>query len=71
MPEESVLFNEAGHKLIDMYSSIRDLVEKELMKFTYEELRMLKMLYGNELTYPLYADVVDTLDGATPQDMIH
>ena len=71
MTEEPLVFNEAGHKLIDMYSSIRDLVEKELMKFTYEELRMLKMLYGNELTYPLYADIIDTLEGATPLDRIH
>ena len=71
MNEEPLVFSEAGHKLIDMYSSIRDLVEKELMKFTYEELKMLKMLYGNELTYPLYADIVDTLDGATSLDRIH
>ena len=58
-------------KLIDLYKKLREVAELELMTFDTEELEILKLFYGEELTYPLYGDVRSLLSGPTGSDRVH
>ena len=62
---------DTAKKLFEMYDKIRQLCEKELMQFTVEELEMMRKFYGNELTYPIYQDIIDTLSGPQVEDRVH
>ena len=71
MEEETSRYIETAKKLFVMYDKIRTLCELELMQFSVEELQMLQKFYGNELTYPIYQDVLDTLSGPQLEDKVH
>ena len=58
-------------KLVDLYKKLREVAELELMTFDTEELEILKIFYGEELTYPLYGDVTSLLSGPTGSDRVH
>ena len=62
---------ELSLKIVDLYVNMRSYVEQELMKFTYDELKLIESFYGKELVYPLYADIVDTLDGIPLGEVVH
>jgi hypothetical protein len=58
-------------KLIDLYQKIRETAELELMTFDIEELEILKLFYGEDLTYPLHGDVTTLLSGPSGSDRVH
>ena len=66
--EEYILMTK---KLIDLYKKIREVAELELMTFDVEELEILKLFYGEDLTYPLHGDVTTLLSGPSGSDRVH
>ena len=68
---ETRTYIETARKLFELYDKIRTLCEQELMQFTVEELEMMNKFYGNELTYPIYQDIIDTLSGPQIDDRVH
>ena len=68
---ETRTYIETAQKLFTMFEKIRNLCEQELMQFTVEELEMMRKFYGNELTYPIYQDILDTLSGPQIEDRVH
>ena len=68
---ETRTYIETAQKLFTMFEKIRNLCEQELMQFTVEELEMMNKFYGNELTYPIYQDIIDTLSGPQIEDRVH
>lgn len=60
-----------GTKVWDLYSKIRDLVDREMMEFTEDELRIITVLYGENLIYPVYDHVNQLLTGTPESETIH
>ena len=52
-----------GQKVWDLYAKIREVVDVEMMEFTEDELRVVSMLYGENLVYPVYNHVNQLLTG--------
>ena len=57
--------------LWDMYSKIHEQVELELMKLDEEELRIMKIVYADQLVYPIHEHIDQLLEGARPSDTVH
>ena len=64
-------FGPFGSRVWDMYSKIRDLVDREMMEFTEEELHMINLLYGENFNYPIYNHVSQLLTGAPDDEVLH
>ena len=60
-----------GVKVWDLYAKIRDLVDIEMMEFTEDELRIITVLYGENLIYPVYDHVNQLLTGTPESETIH
>ena len=62
---------DASIKIIDIYDKIRRVMEEEMLKFSYDELNTISVIYGKELTYPMYQDINDALAGPEFNDTVH
>ena len=60
-----------GEKLFAMFAKLNEVTEMELMQFTAEELRLLRLSYGEALVYPIYGQIDQVLDGATESETVH
>jgi hypothetical protein len=68
---EQITFGPMGRKVWDMYAKIKDLVDREMMEFTIEELQTLKVIYGDNFFYPVYNHIDTLLDGAPTEETVH
>jgi hypothetical protein len=57
--------------LWDMYSKIHDQVDAELMRLDEEELRIMKIVYSDQLNYPIHEHIDQLLEGASHGDTVH
>ena len=69
--EENFELGELTLKIFDLFNTIRSVAEVELMNFTVEELNTLKAFYQKDLTYPIWSDVEELLNGAPKDEYIH
>lgn len=69
--ESGVSFGPFGTKVWDLYGKIRELVDKEMMNFTEEELQMIDMIYGENFSYPVHNHVTSLLTGAPMTETVH
>ena len=68
---DGVSFGPFGSKVWDLYAAIREVVDREMMNFTEEELHMINLLYGENFNYPVYNHVTALLTGAPMEETIH
>ena len=57
--------------LFDVYSSIHKEVDKELMRLDEEDLRILQIIYADQLIYPIHEHIDNLLKGPPPGESIH
>lgn len=69
--DEMSAFGPMGEKVWNMYSRVSDVVDLELMNFTEDELKMVNMLYGENLTYPIFGHVAQLMIGAPEDEVLH
>ena len=68
---EEFTFGPMAQKLWTMFGKVRELVDEEMMEFTVEELYTLKLLYGENLYYPVYNHVEKLLEGTPEEETLH
>jgi len=71
MDSDEMAFGPMGTKVWDLYARIRDVVEVEIMNFSEEELRVVSVLYGENLIYPVYNHVNELLTGTPEGEALH
>ena len=71
MDSDEMAFGPMGTKVWDLYARIRDVVEVEIMNFSEEELRVVSVLYGENLIYPVYNHVNELLTGTPQEETLH
>ena len=64
-------FGPMGQKVWDLYAKIREVVDVEMMEFTEDELRVVSVLYGENLVYPVYNHVDQLLTGTPAEETLH
>ena len=64
-------FGPMGQKVWDLYAKIREVVDVEMMEFTEDELRIVSVLYGENLVYPVYNHVDQLLTGTPAEETLH
>lgn len=57
--------------LYDLYATLHEQVDAELMKLSEEELRIMQIIYRKELVYPIHEHIDQLLSGATNGDTLH
>lgn len=57
--------------LYNLYATLHDQVDAELMKLTEDELRIMQIVYRKELVYPIHEHIDQLLSGATSGDTLH
>ena len=62
---------EISRVLFDIYNKLHSEVDKELMRLDQEDLRILQIVYGNHLTYPIHEHIDGLLDGPPAGESIH
>ena len=60
-----------NRSLFQLYSALHTTAEAELMKLDQNELKLLKLLYADQLVYPIADHIDQLLDGAPPSETIH
>ena len=60
-----------GTKIFMLFHELHEATERELMKFSADELRLLRLQYQDTLVYPIYSQIDQILDGAHPSETIH
>ena len=68
---DEITFGPMGMKVWNMYAKIRELVDREMMEFTMDELYTLKLLYGENFYYPVYNHIDKLLDGTPEEETVH
>ena len=69
--DEMTTFGPMGEKVWNMYSRVSDLVDIELMNFTEEELKMVNLLYAENLVYPIHDHVSQLMTGTPEDEVLH
>ena len=64
-------FGPMGAKVWDLYAKIRELVDKEMMEFTEDELHMINLLYGENFIYPVHNHVTELITGTPNTETLH
>jgi hypothetical protein len=54
-----------------MYSRVQEVVDLELMNFTEDEIKMVSVLYGDNLIYPIYDHVTQLMTGTPEEEILH
>ena len=57
--------------LHQIYSKVHDQVDAELMRLSEEELRIMKIIYSDKLTYPIHAHISQLLEGVSAGETLH
>ena len=60
-----------NRSLFQLYSVLHEAVDKELMKLDQQELRMLQLLYSDQLVYPIHDHIDQLLGGAPASETVH
>ena len=68
---DEITFGPMGKKVWDLYAKIRELVDRELMEFTVDELYTIKLIYGENFYYPVFNHVDKLLDGTPEEETLH
>jgi len=68
---QEITFGPMGQKVWDMYAKIRELVDREMMEFTIDELYTLRLLYGENFNYPVHNHIDKLLEGSPAEETIH
>ena len=69
--KQTVDFRNLSYKIVKMFERMREVSEHELMAFTADELKTLKLFYGDELTYPIHGDIDYVLSGPSESERVH
>ena len=69
--DEMTTFGPMGEKVWNMYSRVQEVVDIELMNFTEDELKMVSVLYGENLIYPIHNHVSQLMTGAPEEEVLH
>ena len=69
--ESGIKTSHMSDVLWDMYSKIHEQVDAELMKLNEEELRIMKIVYADNLNYPIHDHIDQLLEGAIHGDTVH
>ena len=69
--DEMTTFGPMGEKVWNMYSRVQEVVDIELMNFTEDELKMVSVLYGENLIYPIHTHVIQLMTGAPEEEVLH
>lgn len=62
------LMSEVLHQI---YSKVHDQVDAELMRLSEEELRIMKIIYSDQLTYPIHEHISHLLEGVGSGETLH
>ena len=62
---------EISKVLFDIYERLHAEVDKELMRLDQEDLRIMQIIYADQLNYPIYDHIEGLLDGAPTGESIH
>ena len=57
--------------LHQIYSKVHDQVDAELMRLSEEELRIMKIIYSDQLTYPIHEHISYLLEGVSAGETLH
>jgi pyruvate/2-oxoglutarate/acetoin dehydrogenase E1 component len=57
--------------LHQIYSKVHDQVDAELMRLSEEELRIMKIIYSDQLTYPIHEHISHLLEGVGSGETLH
>lgn len=57
--------------LYDIYERLHAEIDKELMRLDQEDLRIMQIIYADQLTYPIHEHIDGLLDGAPTGESIH
>ena len=57
--------------LHQIYSKVHDQVDAELMRLSEEELRIMKIIYSDKLTYPIHEHISHLLEGVSAGETLH
>ena len=57
--------------LHQIYSKVHDQVDAELMRLSEEELRIMKIIYSDQLTYPIHEHISHLLEGVSSGETLH
>ena len=57
--------------LWDMYAKIHEKVDEELMRLNEEELRIMKIIYQDQLVYPIHEHIDQLLEGPPGNETLH
>lgn len=60
-----------SRKLFSLYERLHTVVDEELMKLDKDDLLMMKLIYSDQLTYPISDHIDQLLDGAPPSETLH
>ena len=71
LDSDEVSFGPMGSKVWDLYAKIRDLVDREIMEFSEDELHMINLLYGENFIYPVHNHVTTLLTGVSQEETLH
>ena len=66
-----ITFGPMGRKVWDLYAKIRELVDKEMLEFTPDELHMINLLYGENFIYPVHNHVTELITGTPSSETLH
>ena len=69
--DEMTTFGPMGEKVWNMYSKVSDVVDTELMNFTEDELKMVSILYADNLIYPICDHVAQLMTGTPEGEVLH
>ena len=69
--DEMTTFGPMGEKVWNMYSRVSDVVDIELMNFTEDELKMVSVLYADNLIYPIHSHVAQLMTGTPEDEVLH
>ena len=57
--------------LFDIYETLHKKVDEQLMRLDEEDLRIMQIIYGDQLVYPIHDHIEGLLKGAPPGESIH
>ena len=60
-----------NRSLFQLYSVLHETVDAELMKLDQQELRLLQLLYADQLVYPIHDHIDQLLGGVPSTETVH
>lgn len=69
--DDGITFGPMGMKVWHLYDKIRELVDREMMEFTMDELYTIRLLYGENFYYPVHKHIDALLSGSPEEETLH